>query len=107
MEARTPTIFREVLNSDLPPEEKSVDRLWHDAQIFNIAGSETTGWALSVITFYVLENRDILYHLKEELRTVVGDGDVENTSTADLEKLPFLVCSGKRWGVFVRAVKLI
>jgi cytochrome P450 len=96
VEAKTPTIFREILNSDLPPEEKSVDRLWHDAQIFNLAGSETTGWALSVITFYVLENPDILHRLKEELRAIVEDGDVENTSTTELEKLPFLVSSGER-----------
>jgi cytochrome P450 len=96
VEAKTPTIFREVLNSDLPPEEKTVDRLWHDAQVFNIAGSETTGWALGVITFHVLENPDILFRLREELRIVVEDGDAKNTLTTELEKLPFLVSSGQR-----------
>ena len=96
MKAKTPTIFREVLNSDLPSEEKTVDRLWHDAQTFNIAGSETTGWALGIITFHVLENPDILLRLKEELRTVVEDGDVKNTSTTELEKLPFLASSSQR-----------
>jgi hypothetical protein len=41
-EKEEPMIFREVLNSDLPPEEKTIDRLWHDGQTFNIAGAETT-----------------------------------------------------------------
>jgi hypothetical protein len=40
-EKEEPMIFREVLNNDLPPEEKTIDRLWHDGQTFNIAGAET------------------------------------------------------------------
>lgn len=84
-------IFREVLNSDLPPEEKTIDRLWHDGQTFNIAGAETTAWTLGNITYYLLANPGILRRLQEELRGVVKDGRVEETSTAELEQLPFLV----------------
>jgi cytochrome P450 len=93
-EKEQPMIFREVLNSHLPPEEKTIDRLWHDAQTFNIAGSETTAWALGNITYYLLSQPEILRTLQEELRGVVKDGRVEETSTADLEQLPYLVsCS--------------
>jgi cytochrome P450 len=87
-------IFREVLNSDLPPEEKTVDRLWQDAQTFNIAGSETSAWTLGNITYYLLSKPDILKRLQDELKTVVKDGKVEETTTAHLEQLPYLVCSG-------------
>jgi hypothetical protein len=86
-------IFREVLNSDLPPEEKTIDRLWHDGQVFNIAGAETTAWTLGNITYYLLAKPEILKRLQEEFRTVVKDGRVEETSTAELEQLPYLVCS--------------
>jgi cytochrome P450 len=91
-------IFREVLNSDLPPEEKTIDRLWHDAQTFNIAGSETTAWTLGNITYYLLTKPEILRKLKEELNGVVTDGRVKETSTAELEQLPYLVGDGdRRW----------
>lgn len=89
-------IFREVLNSDLPPEEKTIDRLWHDGQTFNIAGAETTAWALGVITYYLLSEPEILRRLQEELTSVVKDGKVEETSTAELEQLPYLVSRVKR-----------
>ena len=84
-------IFREVLNSNLPPEEKAIDRLWHDAQSFNIAGAEATAWTLGNITYYLLANPEILRRLKKELSTVVKDGRVEETSIAALEQLPYLV----------------
>ena len=86
-----PSIFREILNSDLPPAEKSVDRLWHDAQIFNIAGSETTAWTLGILTYYLLTKPEILRRLREELETVIKDGKIEETNTSALEQLPYLV----------------
>lgn len=100
-EKEAPMIFREVLDSDLPPEEKTIDRLWHDGQTFNIAGSETTAWTMGNITYYLLTNPDILRRLKEELRSVVKDGMIEETNTAELEQLPYLVggfrlCFGRK-----------
>ncbi|KAG0645177.1 Cytochrome P450 monooxygenase [Hyphodiscus hymeniophilus] len=83
-------IFREILKSNLPPEEKSLDRLWHDAQTLNIAGSETTSSALGNITYYLLAQPDILKRLRDELATVVKDGRITETTTAELEKLPYL-----------------
>lgn len=89
-------IFRKVLNSDSPPEEKTVDRLWHDGQTFNIAGSETTAWTLGLITYYLLTMPEILNRLKKELDSVVKDGMVEGISTAELEQLPYLVSNSGR-----------
>jgi cytochrome P450 len=85
-----PMIFREVLNSDLPPEEKSIDRLWQEGQLFNIAGAETTAWTLGLVTYYLLAQPQILRRLRQELASVVKNGRID-TSTADLEQLPYLV----------------
>lgn len=84
-------IFREVLNSDLTPEEKSVDRLWQEGQLFNIAGSETSAWTLGLVTYYLLTQPETLRRLRKELSTVLKDGRIDNTSTAELEQLPYLV----------------
>jgi cytochrome P450 len=90
-EKEQPMIFRDVLKSDLPAEEKTIDRLWHDAQTFNIAGTETTAWTLGLLTYYLLANPKLLTRLQTELSTVVKDGRVEEASTAELEQLPYLV----------------
>jgi cytochrome P450 len=87
----TPAVFREVLNSDLPPEEKSLERLWHDAQTFLIAGAETTGFALANCTYYLLSQPNDFHKLRDELKTAFPDDLSENVHGADLENLPFLV----------------
>jgi len=42
-----PSLFRELLESDLPPEEKTVRRLGAEAAAMISAGTETTAWSLS------------------------------------------------------------
>ena len=37
------TIFHGLLNSNLPPSEKSIDRLLQEAQLLVVAGQDTTG----------------------------------------------------------------
>ena len=44
-----PTIFHDILESDLPPQEKALDRLWQEGQTIIGAGTETTAWTLSVV----------------------------------------------------------
>jgi len=87
----TPAIFNELINSDLPPQEKSLDRLWHDAQTFLIAGAETTGFALANITYYLLSQPELLHRLRKELKTALPNGMTDDVSGAELERLPFLV----------------
>lgn len=84
-------IFMDVLRGDLPPEEKTVERMWHDAQLFNIAGAETTSWTLANCTFYLLTNPDILRKLQDELKTVMPDGTIGQVTSPELETLPYLV----------------
>ncbi|OCK81439.1 cytochrome P450 monooxygenase [Lepidopterella palustris CBS 459.81] len=84
-----PTIFHSILNSKLPPEEKSVDRLSDDAQVLMMAGTLTTAWALEVIMFWLITLPETLKKLKDELKTVMPSKDTE-VPLPTLEALPYL-----------------
>lgn len=77
-----PTIFHEVLSSDLPPQEKTVERLGQEGQTIVGAGTETTSWTLSVLTYHVLSNPAILTKLREEMK--------DKNGWKELEQLPYL-----------------
>jgi len=84
------TIFQALLDSDLPPQEKTANRLQDEGSTLVAAGSETTAKSLSVITFYLLQDKAKLEKLRQELRTVIPTPDSPVSLTA-LEKLPYLV----------------
>lgn len=50
--AAHPTIFHELLQGDLPEEEKELDRLWAEGQLVVGAGTETTAWGKLPIPIY-------------------------------------------------------
>ena len=86
------TLFTACLTSrDLPPEEKSVDRLAQEAFTFMGAGGETTARTLTTATFYTLLHKDsVLPRLKEELKSAMPDPTIPlDWKTA--EQLPWLV----------------
>ncbi|KAH6693326.1 cytochrome P450 [Leptodontidium sp. MPI-SDFR-AT-0119] len=83
------TIFHEILASDLSPEEKRADRLMQEGVVLIGAGTETTAWALSVITYYVLANPVINSKLKAELNKLSEESG-GSPSLVQLEKLPYL-----------------
>jgi len=88
------TIFSELLQGDLPLSQKSDLRLQDEAQLIIGAGLATTGWTLSVATFYLLSNPSVLARLQKELKEVIPTKD-ESDPTAglewtELEKLPYL-----------------
>ncbi|KAJ9635132.1 hypothetical protein H2199_008618 [Coniosporium tulheliwenetii] len=87
-----PTIFHELLNSDLPPWEKSLERLWQEGQVVVGAGADTTANALSVTTFHLLDNPDKLQRLKSELATLMPD-PYSPVKLRELAQLPYMVCS--------------
>lgn len=80
-----------LLNSDLPPEERTAFRLWSEGQSIVGAGSETTANTLGVIQFYLLSNKDVLEKLQAELRDTFPDKNAPITLNV-VEKLPYLVC---------------
>jgi len=99
-----PTIFHEILSSDLPLSEKKLDRLWQEGQTIVGAGTETTAWTMSVIVYHVLSNPAIKKRLLQELNNVMKDG---NVPCIQLEKIPYfaaIVSEGLRlsYGVTTR-----
>ncbi|KAF4630224.1 hypothetical protein G7Y89_g7918 [Cudoniella acicularis] len=88
-ETSHPTLFHELLQGDVPAREKSVNRLVQEAQIVVSAGTETTAWCLSVITFHLLSNPASLEKLRKELQEAIPDLD-EPVSVEKIEQLPYL-----------------
>lgn len=85
-----PTLFHEILQSNLPESDKSVSRLKDEAAIVVGAGTLTTSWALSVATYHLLASPRILNKLKTELTSAVPDFDSPIVALPVLETLPYL-----------------
>lgn len=81
-----PTIFHSILDSDLSPQEKELSRLAEEGQTVVGAGTETTAWTMSVITYHVLSNPQVKDRLQNELRSVMSTG---KATCNQLEQLPY------------------
>ena len=84
-----PTIFHELLGSNLPAQEKSRERLFQEAQTVLGAGTETVSSTMSHLIFYLLYTPSAYAKLKEELCTLAPAPDVVPT-WSQLEQLPYL-----------------
>lgn len=83
------TVFRFIMDSTLPPEEKTARRLAAEASTFVGAGTETTGRVLAVTAFHLIVNPEKLERLRNELETVMPSVTASPT-LPELEKLPYL-----------------
>ncbi|KAI9883898.1 MAG: hypothetical protein M1823_004311 [Watsoniomyces obsoletus] len=83
------TIFHELLASDLGASDKSMVRLVEEGQTLIAAGTITTAHHLKTITFYLLNNPDLLQRLKKELTDAIPDPK-DLPPLQQLERLPFL-----------------
>lgn len=84
-----PTIIGDLLESELAEHEKKPERLADEAVSVVGAGTETTSWALAVITYHLLDKPSLLTKLRKELSGVVEDMQRLPPWTV-LEKLPYL-----------------
>lgn len=84
------TIFHSLRDSDLPPEEKTLDRLCDEAAIFTGAGSETTAQTVTKIMFYLKHYPATLESLKKELSQRIPNANRIPT-WSELVELPYLV----------------
>ncbi|KAJ9609338.1 hypothetical protein H2200_005665 [Cladophialophora chaetospira] len=103
-----PTILYELLRSDLPQQEKQIDRLNEEAQLLVAAGLTTAAWAMSVTAFHVIQSPTVSEKLRRELVTALPD---DKFDWADVEKLPYLnacIREGLRlsYGVTARSPRL-
>jgi cytochrome P450 len=102
------SLFRFVVNSDMPESELSDDRLVKEAQIILAAGSATTARALDFITYYVLVNDDIRVRLEEELEDIMALWPDRVPSWAELEKVEYLqavIKEALRWVLLLLLLK--
>ena len=83
------TVFSQLLQSELPPEELSQDRLQNEAVSIVGAGFETTRWALTVAFFHILANPAIYQKLRQELIDAIPNPD-RILSWPELQALPYL-----------------
>ena len=84
-----PSIFRTVLDSDLPVHDKSASRLMQDAQTLVAGGSVTTTAALSIATYYILSDKHVFKTLTDELTEAIPEPTHPLSLTA-LEQLEYL-----------------
>lgn len=83
------TVFGSLLASNLDAHEKQPQRLADEAVAVVGAGTETTSWALAVITYHLLTKPELLVKLRTELSTVIDD-PLHLPAWTVLEKLPYL-----------------
>ena len=84
------SLFRHIVESEMPESELSVDRLTKEAQVLLGAGTASTARTLDFICYYILANEKIKTTLQNELRGVMSEYPEKVPSWADLEKLPYL-----------------
>lgn len=83
------TVFLHILQSKLPPEELSRDRLQDEAVLIVGAGFETTKWTLTVAFYHILANPAIYQRLRQELASAMPNPD-QILSWPELQALPYL-----------------
>lgn len=84
-----PTVFHELLESNLPPAEKTITRLQYEGFQFLGAGSETSATVLAMTIFYVLTDASIEGKLRTELEEAMPNSEILARLQV-LEKLPYL-----------------
>ena len=85
-------IFEELYDSDLQPQEKTIDSLNEEGFALILAGADTNSATFTQLSYHLLANLDILKTLKEELMVAMPDTQVP-LPWQELENLPFWVCS--------------
>ncbi|KAH6628935.1 cytochrome P450, partial [Chaetomium tenue] len=82
------TIFDGILNSKLPPADKTDDRLASEAQLVIFAGEGTTAFTLTAAVYELLANPPVLAKLKAELAVAIPDPE-SIPSFAEVDGLPY------------------
>lgn len=83
------TVFEDLLDSDLRPEDKTLTLLYQEAASITGAGIETTKTALAVASFHILDNPHVYKRLKQELKEASPD-PTSLPGVTQLERLPYL-----------------
>jgi cytochrome P450 len=82
------TIFPEILDSKLPPSDKTQQRLEDEAQIVIGGGVETTAFALAIASFHIIDKSHVYDRLHADLVAAFPRG--EALELMELEQMPYL-----------------
>lgn len=85
-----PNIFRALLSSNLPDEEKEPNRIAQEGFETLTAGSATASRIMVFAAYHVMANPHVLERLREELKVAIPDPH-EIPDVKILEALPYLV----------------
>lgn len=101
------TLFRHLVNSDLPPSELTDERLSKEAQVLIGTGTITTAGTLGFICYYIMANPAIRKRLAEELKDVMEGYPQKKPTWAQLEKITYLqalIQESLRYSLFMSLV---
>ncbi|KAL9045863.1 MAG: hypothetical protein Q9214_001167 [Letrouitia sp. 1 TL-2023] len=84
------SLFRHIINSDMPESERSSERLAKEAQILLAAGTESISRTLGYISYFILANPSLHSRLEEELEMPMSKYPEVVPTWAELEKVPIL-----------------
>jgi cytochrome P450 len=79
-----------MVTSDMPPAEKSTERLTQEAMVFFAAGSFTVWNNMVAISYYLLESPALKFRLQDELKDVMSEYPERIPHRSELEKIPYL-----------------
>ncbi|KAI9150020.1 cytochrome protein [Paramyrothecium foliicola] len=85
------SVFRHILQSDMPDPEKHVSRLSGEALVILGAGTVTTATAITMMTYKILNNKTMHKRLTEDLREVTACYPDRIPSTAEFQQCHYLV----------------
>lgn len=94
------TVFGEILQSNLPPEELTPSRLHDEAVIIVTAGITPVKMTMCVACFHVLDNPSVYGRLYQELLTAFPNSTMQPT-LPELEKLPYLTAVIQECKIFL------
>lgn len=84
-----PGIFVSILESNLPQQDKVADRMSREGMSLLVAGSETTAQTLSITTYHILANPNVLAELRAQLKHAIAEPE-NLLPLAQLEAIPYL-----------------
>ena len=84
------SLFRYIVNSDMPESERSDERLAKEAQVLLGGGTATTARTMGFISYFILTNPSIRSRLEKELEKPMSRYPRVVPTWAELEKVPIL-----------------
>jgi cytochrome P450 len=85
-----PTIVDAIRDADLPPAEKTLNRVFEEVGTITGGGFETIANSLRMILYHIYSNPEILRRLRHELGSAATASINSKDHLSNLEQLPYL-----------------